>query len=460
MIEEQSENKLSLEQTSLGKRLPSWLLFVGILLAFLIVPMISLLGEDTSSTLRNSPLPSDNAWITGSLSKPHQIPDLNQNCQACHVNAFEMVQDTSCLSCHSDANHHFDTDTHDVSKLDGARCASCHREHSEPVEIVRKDDLLCTSCHEDMAATGAIETKLSDVDGFGAEQKLSSLKAPHPSFKISMLVPEGRADATTWSTQRVKLDAAPLEKSNLIFPHDIHLDSEGIDSPEGQKVLECADCHVTDAAGKLMQPIRMETNCRSCHTMVFDEAAPDREVPHGEPDTVILTLEEYYSRQFLTSNLGRSPTSQEVKDFMLRRPGRNVARRAEQTLDMASPWGKANSVAKEIFERTTCKTCHEISISEDPKYLSKWRVDPIQLTKQWMPKSTFDHFSHRTSDCAVCHTASTSNESSDVLMPDLVVCESCHTGSKTHESKVPSNCESCHAFHLAGQHAWGDATKQ
>ncbi len=456
MNNNESDLKLSLEQTGLGKRLPSWILFAVILLGFLIIPMLSLLNDGTSDTLRNSPLPSDNSWITGKLSQPHQIPDLNQNCQACHVNAFEVVQDASCLSCHSDTNHHFDTSVHDVAKLEGARCASCHREHSEPVEIVRKDDLLCTSCHEDMAATGAVETELSDVDGFGQEQKLGSLKSPHPSFKISMLVPSGKADATEWTLERASLAAGPLEKSNLIFPHDTHLDPGGIDAPEGERVLECADCHSPDAAGELMQPVKMETNCRSCHTMVFDEAAPDREVPHGDPDTVLLTLEEYYSRQFLRNNLGRNPTPQEVKDFMLRRPGNNVQRRGEQTLNMASPWGKASSVAQEIFEKTTCKTCHEISISDDPKHLSKWRVDPIRLTKQWMPKSTFDHFSHRTSDCAVCHTASSSSESSDVLMPDLVVCESCHTGSKTHESKVPSNCESCHAFHLDGQHAWGD----
>jgi hypothetical protein len=198
----------------------------------------------------------------------------------------------------------------------------------------------------------------------------------------------------------------------------------------------------------------MENNCRSCHTLVFDPDAPKREVPHGDPDTVLLTLEEYYSREFLRDSLGRTPSPQEVRDFILRRPGGTVARRQEQALNLASPWGKANSVAQEIFEKTTCKTCHEISIDDSDKYLSKWRVDPIRLTKQWMPKSEFDHYRHRTSDCSLCHAASTSEQSSDVLMPNLDNCETCHTGARTHENKSPSSCVTCHQFHMPEQQDW------
>jgi len=454
--DEKPDYKLSLEDTRLSKRLVSWVLFIAILALFLIVPLASLVSDDAATALRNSPLPSDNAWTSGHLSKPHRIPDLNQNCQACHVNAFEMVQDDSCLSCHSDTNHHFDTSVHDVAKLDGSRCASCHIEHDEPSSIVRHDDKLCSSCHEDMAETGAVDTDLADVDSFGKEQ-IGSSNAPHPQFKVSMLVSQGKADAMTWSMRRVNLSDKPVEKSNLTFPHDVHLDPQGIDAPQGNQVLACNDCHVTDDAGELMRPITMENNCRSCHTLVFDPDEPGREVPHGEPDTVLLVLEEYYSRQFLRDRLGRKPTPQEVRDFILRRPGGNVARRAEQTLNLASPWGKANSVAQEIFEKTTCKTCHEISVDDSGSHLSKWRVDPIRITEQWMPKSEFDHFSHRTSDCSLCHDATSSKQSSDVLMPNLEVCESCHTGARTHENKTPSSCVSCHQFHLPEQNDWRQA---
>ncbi len=456
MSDQKPDYKLSLEDTRLSKRWVSWVLFVAILALFLIVPMASLVSDEAADALRGSPLPSDNSWSSGHLSKPHRIPELNQNCQACHVNAFEVVQDNSCLSCHDDTNHHFDTSMHDVAKLDGSRCASCHIEHDEPSSIVRHDDKLCSSCHADMDKTGAVATELVDVDSFGKEQR-GKRNAPHPSFKVSMLVSEGKADAMTWSMRRVALADKPLEESNLIFPHDVHLNPEGIDAPDGNQVLACNDCHVTDDAGKLMRPVTMENNCRSCHTLVFDPDAPQREVPHGDPDTVLLTLEEYYSRQFLRDSLGRNPTPQEVRDFILRRPGGTVARRAEQALNLASPWGKANSVAKEIFEKTTCKTCHEISIDESGEYLSKWRVDPIRITEQWMPKSEFDHYKHRASDCSLCHDATGSEQASDVLMPDLPVCESCHTGERTHENKTPSSCVSCHQFHLPEQNDWRQA---
>ena len=459
MSDDKAKYKLSLEDSRLSKRLLSWVLFSVILAMFLIVPLASLVSDDASDVLRKSPLPSDNAWITGHLSRPHQIPDLNQNCQACHVNAFEVVQDASCLSCHSDTNHHFDTAQHDVAKLDGARCASCHIEHDEPSNIIQHNDKLCSSCHADMSSSAAVDTKLVDVDSFGKEQRGKS-NAPHPSFKVSMLVPKGSVSETTWSPQRFNLADKPLEKSNLIFPHDMHLDPAGIDAPEGNQVLACVDCHVTDDAGKLMQPVTMENNCRSCHSLVFDPDAPDREVPHGEPDTVLLTLEEYYSRQFLRDSLGRNPTPVEVSDFMLRRPGATVARRAEQALNLASPWGKANSVAQEIFEKTTCKTCHQVSIDESAEHLSKWRVEPIRITQQWMPKSEFDHNSHRTADCSLCHAATGSEQSSDVLMPDLEICESCHTGATTYENKTPSSCLSCHIFHSPKQKGWRAALEQ
>lgn len=453
----QKKFKLSLEDTGLSKRIPSWVLFVAILALFLLIPLASLLNKDTATALRNSPLPSDNSWISGHLSKAHQIPELNQNCEACHTKSFEMVQDSACVECHSAINHHFDTTKHDIAQLSGERCASCHHEHEQPEQVVREDDRLCVSCHGDMVTSGATQSELVDVDGFGKEHKRGALKNPHPKFKVSMLFPSTDDANPSWSLQRVALADKPKEKSNLVFPHDVHLDPAGIESPSGDKVLQCNDCHVNDDAGKLMQPVTMENNCRECHSLVFDQQAPDREVPHGDPDTVMLTLQEYYSRQFLMNKLGRAPTEQELQDFILRRPGTTVERRVEQSNALANPWSKADIVAQEIFEKTTCKTCHEISIDNTGKHLSKWRVKPIRLTSNWMPKSDFEHFSHKTFDCGSCHAAEFSSEASDVLMPDLDNCESCHTGSRTHENKSPTSCIACHDFHLPNQKAWTHA---
>ena len=458
------ENKLSLEQTGLSKRWPSWLLAGIILLLFLVIPLISLTSNSWSDLLRGSPLPSDNSWISGELSSVHQTPELNQNCQACHVDSFEMVQDEACLACHSAIEQHIDLAQHSDVHLDQVRCASCHREHDEPANLVRRDDQLCVDCHLDLSSTkNSLGTKLVDVGGFGAEYRDAGKAAPHPSYKISTLVPEGVFGNTTWRSLRTELTGNSLvdkvkEQSNLIFPHDVHLDPAGIDSPAGNTQLVCNDCHVTDDAGQLMQPITMENNCRSCHTLVFDPNAPAREVPHGKPDLVLLVLEEYYARQFLTSELGRDPSPQELRDFVLRRPGGAVKQRAQQQAKLSGPWSKARSVAEEIFTRTTCKTCHEISANKEQVGTTNdsptWHVAPVRLTKHWMPKSVFDHISHRTTDCGVCHDASNSKQSSDILLPDQEVCEACHTGASSHANKTPTSCIACHEFHRKSLPLW------
>jgi predicted CXXCH cytochrome family protein len=446
-----SNLKLTLEQTGLSKRWPSWLFGLLIILLFLIIPLVSLTDNSLSQMLRSSPLPSDNSWISGPLSSAHQIPELNQNCQACHVAAFEVVQDNACLSCHSEIQQHVEAKTmRSAVHLGDVRCASCHQEHNEPASIVRRDDKLCVGCHVDLSDS-VQNTKLSNVGGFGAEYRGAGKTAAHPDFKFSMLVSE---DKELWSHTRAELAANPIEQSNLTFGHKAHLDPAGIDSPEGSTKLECVDCHIPDGAGQLMQAISMENNCRSCHSLVFDPESPNREVSHGKPDTVLLELEEFYARQYLSDALGRSPTAKEFNDFVLRRPGQSVKQRTEQKLKLAAPWTKAQSVAQEIFTRTTCKTCHDISEITAGNGDLSWDVTPVRLTKQWLPMSTFDHFSHRTSDCSLCHAASGSEQASDVLMPELAICESCHTDIRSHAAKSPTSCVTCHLFHLPYLAAW------
>ncbi|RBP47135.1 cytochrome c3 family protein [Arenicella xantha] len=448
-----NNSPLSLEETNLSRRWPSWVLLAGILLLFLVVPIVSLMSGQLSSFLRSSPLPSDNAWISGPLSSAHKIPELNQNCQACHTVPFQKVQDDTCLTCHADAQQHIDGEMHPVVNLDEVRCASCHREHNKPANLVRHDDQLCIGCHEDLSESG-LETALEDVGGFGLEHREKGKPAPHPALSVSILTAEGVPGSMTWHAERAKLADNPVENSNLSFPHDVHLDAAGVDGPDGNTQLVCNDCHVTDGAGELMRPISMENNCRACHTLVFDPDAPERELPHGDPAQVVLALEEFYARQFLRNSLGRAPTQEEIQDFVLRRPGGSVKQRGAQALTMAEPWGKARSVAEEVFTRTTCKTCHEISQTSDADGALSWQVAEVKLTEQWMTKSVFNHRSHRSSDCSLCHAAAESEQATDVLMPDMPVCDSCHTGVRSHESKTPTSCIACHEFHRPALAPW------
>ena len=268
-----------------------------------------------------------------------------------------------------------------------------------------------------------------------------------------------------WQTVRIDQSAQLTERSNLKFPHDKHLDPEGIKSPEGDEVMVCSDCHTLDAQGLLMRPITMEDSCRRCHTLVFDEDHPEREVPHGDPDTVLLALEEFYSREFLETSLGEQgdqagagaePSGEaaaEAAEKTDKRRNRRKRRRAGTTMDSKQRYqvlqlarDKAWEVAGQIFEKTSCLTCHEITREDTTDLLSKWRVEPVRITGQWMPRHEFNHYSHRAEECILCHAADQSEQSGDVLMPDIESCRECH-GSGSNQ--LATTCVGCHNFHLA-----------
>ncbi|MDZ7825012.1 MAG: hypothetical protein U5R48_01995 [Gammaproteobacteria bacterium] len=89
--------------------------------------------------------------------------------------------------------------------------------------------------------------------------------------------------------------------------------------------------------------------------------------------------------------------------------------------------------AEDIFERTTCKTCHEVDRIDDPERDSPWQVQPVRLAQVWMPKAWFSHSAHETEECARCHGAEHSTTAADVLMPEVESCRDCHGGGDARE---------------------------
>ena len=71
-------------------------------------------------------------------------------------------------------------------------------------------------------------------------------------------------------------------------------------------------------SGMLMKPITMEGACRRCHSLSFDKNNPSRQVPHGDPKRVVLTLEEYYSRVYLENTLAENTVSKTTARKRLR----------------------------------------------------------------------------------------------------------------------------------------------
>jgi hypothetical protein len=76
-----------------------------------------------------------------------------------------------------------------------------------------------------------------------------------------------------------------------------------------------------------------------------------------------------------------------------------------------------------------------------------WIIQPVKITADWLPGSTFDHRSHQQSACEKCHDVRSSKSSADIAIPTLVTCRSCHAGAVAVKGKIRSPCETCHSFH-------------
>lgn len=427
----------SLDASGLSKRKLAWVLSLSVLVLFLIIPAIGLFDSDVAAELRELPLPDDGLWSSGPMHPAHRF--MGDDCSACHVEPFAQVRDSECIACHTSVTHHVDPLVHQFDELEETRCATCHKEHKEPSVLVRSDQGLCGDCHGDLTDQSTAAISLDDASDF--EQH-------HPEFKLSMLRPSGGALDMSWDIERRPVnDPGLVEESNLKFPHDLHLDEAGIDGPEGSVQMVCSDCHRPEVGGAYMQPVTMENHCADCHLLTFDEAVPDRVLPHGQPDMIVRLLEEFYARELLFAG-DPAPTSRSVREA--RRPGQARAMTAaERSAAIDRAQQKAEQVAETIFERTTCAVCHEVERVDDPAVDSPWQVLPVRLAHVWMPKSWFDHDSHRTMACGDCHEAETSDVAEDVLMPDIASCRECHGGGNARD-KLASECVDCHAFHLEG----------
>ena len=77
-----------------------------------------------------------------------------------------------------------------------------------------------------------------------------------------------------------------------------------------------------------------------------------------------------------------------------------------------------------------------------------FKVAPVTLRDNFLPKGTFNHRAHEAGElkCKDCHLAETSRSSTDVLLPSIVTCQSCHGGEHA-QATVQSTCTMCHGFH-------------
>lgn len=432
---------MSLSEAGWSRRRWAWLGMLVVLSVGLILPLSwSLWPGEPEARPAHWPV-TDNAWSSGPLHTAHRIPGLIDDCGACHEAPFVQVQDTACKNCHEVPDHVAHPEK--APAFAGLDCAGCHREHNEPQTLVRMDEALCVDCHGDIAQHWPEKSALQSVADFDS----------HPEFKLSLLQQQvGTGDAANgvekmeWKTQRIpQNDPTLAEHSNLKFSHAQHLNADGIDGPDGKAVMACADCHQPQQNGMLMQPIQMEQHCAGCHSLAFEATDPERQVPHGSPQDVLRSLEEYYARLYAIQG-GPVESVHELS-----RPAQRPGKPPKSFYAAMKAWAdeRALEAATTLMEESACHSCHEVTVHADKKDASRWSVLPVKLTEVWMPKSRFDHGAHLQIECGDCHQAAKSEKPTDVLLPDLKSCKQCHGGEGSN-MMVSTGCVGCHGYHQTG----------
>jgi len=446
--------RVILRAPSLSKRRLSYLAFAGVLLLSLAVPLLPDLWSDLSTVAPESqramvrelvPAVANRflqSWNPGEVSQGHQI--FGADCRTCHEYPFVQVRDSACVACHKTVKEHVPravlTGERGQAFLE-TRCASCHRDH-KGTQLAPRAQQLCASCHVDVKAA-APNAQSDNVTDFWRE---------HPEFRLS-LVDADHSEVIRRVRQSNPRPAGMVERSNLKFNHKKHLDPAGVRGPEKRRtVLECSDCHQPADGGRLMAPVTMERHCQRCHSLAFELKVTKRQVPHGSEEAVVTMLREFYARLVLGD---APPGVTPPPDLVRMRPGAVLDYQdRQQALRITDE--RVQCVLRELYinegPRQVCSTCHYISRESG----GGWKVAPVRIATEWMPRASFTHAKHTTEKCSSCHDVARSSAAGDIAMPGIARCRQCHVGARAVAEKVTSDCATCHEFH-AGRDYWHKA---
>jgi hypothetical protein len=205
--------------------------------------------------------------------------------------------------------------------------------------------------------------------------------------------------------------------------------------------LDCKDCHDATPDGVRFQTVNMEEDCSMCHSLAFDRVGGTlRTLRHGEPEQVIADMRDFYRG---------SPVARPVNfgGMARRRPGDVMTERtgAQFSRAAANPQ-RAEQAIRAVFSRGgACYDCHQV-VAPGGASLN-YKIRPVAFPVRYMHHGWFDHKPHETETCISCHKADRSNASSDLLLPDLASCRTCH-GGETASKQVQSSCAMCHDYHM------------
>lgn len=383
------------------------------------------------------------AYSSGPLSRSHAF--FYNQCSTCHLSVVDGIKtvgfknnvpDSACLSCHQAPAHH-------QNQAFTPACASCHTEHKGSEHLARVVDAHCTQCHGDLRTAAGRSHYVSEI---------SSFTGGHPEFAA---LRDGARDPGT-----------------IAFNHAAHL-SDYILGPNGRVKLECGDCHrpsseasgpwkysasglklvaAADSTGQvvhpgagreLMAPVTYEKQCAACHTLQFDKQFAEP-VPHATPDVV----HAFVVKKFRDYIAAHPDAIHQAAPRLSQIPG-YVAAAAPRNAD---EWVQQRTAQAEyLLWHKTCKLCHQLTLPQsDGEHSAELlpKIRPAAITVRWLPHALFDHEAHRAIECASCHAAAPSSQkTSDVLIPGIKTCQTCHSGGMESSTKTESGCYLCHQYH-------------
>ena len=476
-LDRSDTRRFSLNAVLPGKRITAYALIALVLAVFLAWPVW--IYNQRQERQQVAGFAADRMWISGHLSQVHA--SLEDDCSACHVRAFEPVRDSSCTACHTNIHNHGDTSRPPAEAArrlarsqpnltgfarfqlavaetfghDPGRCVDCHTEHEGAQEMPRTAQRFCSDCHADLNAR-LPDTHIGNAISFGRNAPRADTEA-HPEFRPLVLI--------NWSGETAQMGRVPLsraaENSNLKFPHALHLNQVGGvaqmtrrlgDRYGGRPGLGCSDCHTPTPDQTSFQPIDMEEDCGSCHTLGFDQqGGVTRTLRHGSPQQVVADLREYYR--------GRAPARPpELGPVARRRPGDigQVRTALQYARARAGADNSAVQTIRAVFQPGgACWDCHTV----EQRGPLDFHVRPVAFPTRYLLHGWFDHRAHQQMNvpgeprvqgdgaCLSCHSANRSNQAANLLVPDLASCQRCHGGEGS-RSAVPSSCAMCHDYHM------------
>lgn len=341
------------------------------------------------------------AFRPGMVSAAHAL--IANQCFQCH-SPWQGASEAACRECHDGSKHH-------EQQSRTPSCFSCHPEHRGQISLVAVENRQCVTCHADL--------KLNSGAPPAFAARVTDFNRDHPEFAI---VAPG--------AKRVRMDREAAMRSDpgkLALNHALHLKPE-VKDPNDPDPVSCHTCHRPNVDGRQMTPMTFREHCQRCHELVFDPQFPKLRAPHGDPEIVRAYLVNVYA---------------EAKGVMI--PPREATGRIPNPSPavVLSPAISARVAGAEAeLYKVHCKKCHEVDMSAQP--LPK--VVSPNTPVLWFRHGRFAHKPHRLLQCVVCHERAPSSEkTSDVLLPGIQTCRSCHFSGAT--DGAPTNCSACHTYH-------------